>query len=58
MIEAEKNLKQTGGQKMHESWGEQGRCVLLMKMDCWCSTDCRLGSTNLGTVHCWEHYHI
>ena len=34
--EAEEYMEKAGGGIMHEDQYELGRCVLSIKMDCWC----------------------
>ena len=41
-----------------EVWLENGRCTLLIKMECWCKSDCCWDEVNLVTLSCWGYYQI
>ena len=56
--EAKKNTKEAGSKRKHECWFEQGRCTLLMKVDCWCWSDYCWVEVNPDTLTSWGYYWI
>ena len=34
--EADEDMKETGGGRMHDCWIEKGGCTFAIKLDCWC----------------------
>ena len=41
-----------------ENWFENGRCTLLIKMECWIKSDCCWVEVTLAILTCWGFYQI
>ena len=50
--------KEAGCGRKCEGWFEKGRCILLIKVECWHKTDCCWAEVNLATLTCWGSYQI
>ena len=55
--EAVRDMEEAGGGRRYEGWFVQGRCTLLIKVECWRRQDCRYVEVDPGT-HLLGYYWI
>ena len=51
-------MEKAGRGRKCEDWCENGRCILSIKVECWCKKDCCCVEVNLATLACWGYHQI